>query len=72
MPCLVAAVVLATGPLAAAECVVPPGDVDGNGATGVTDVQCAILGALWALDGSVGPAPACIDGDPARTNRRRL
>lgn len=44
---------------AVAACSSPPGDVNGDGAASVTDVQCVVLGVLAALD--VGaPVPTCL------------
>lgn len=54
-----AALVALSSP-AAGICLSPPGDLDGSGATTVTDVQCSILANLWSLQGQLGPHPACI------------
>ncbi len=45
-----------------AACLSPPGDVTGNGATTVTDVQCNILANLWALSPSGSEFPVCVSG----------
>ena len=42
-------------------CLTPPGDLDGNGATNVVDVQCDILLTLWDLsDQPLAIAPPCL------------
>lgn len=61
--------VLGSGPLAAgAACIAPPGDVTNDGAATVSDVQCAILAALWAVDPIGIAEPACTDGAVERAD----
>jgi hypothetical protein len=36
------------------------GDLNDDGTTNVTDVQCGIIVGLWVQGGSVGEAPACL------------
>lgn len=43
-----------------AVCLPVPGDIDNSGATTVSDVQCAILGALWSLNSTTQLIPACL------------
>jgi hypothetical protein len=47
-----------TASAAWAGCPPLPGDVSGDGATSVVDVQCTLLVALWEL-GASGPLPLC-------------
>jgi hypothetical protein len=47
---------LLAGP-AAATCLDPPGDLNADGSTNITDVQCAVIVSLQAL--SSGPPPGC-------------
>ena len=47
---LVALMVAGWTTQASAICLAPPGDVNGNGATDVTDAQCAFLGTLWQIN----------------------
>jgi hypothetical protein len=58
--CGVASLFVAAG--AEAACPEVPGDVDGDLATSVTDVQCAIVVTLDGLDGVFGPPSACAVG----------
>jgi hypothetical protein len=46
--------------VAQAECLTPPGDVDGSGLTNVVDVQCALVTSLWYLNNQQGPIPNCV------------
>ncbi len=67
---LVSAVLVAAGAVrvAAAACVQPPADVNGDGVSNVTDVQCSILAALWSLS-QAGGTPSCVaGGDVARAD----
>ncbi|OGH77302.1 MAG: hypothetical protein A3C10_04175 [Candidatus Magasanikbacteria bacterium RIFCSPHIGHO2_02_FULL_48_18] len=41
-------------------CDLPKGEVTGDGAINVVDVQCTILTALWELAGKNGPMPICL------------
>lgn len=63
---------LASGSAAsAADCSGVVGDVTGDGAASVVDVQCGIIYALWDLSGQVGPEPGCSSTpgtDPADMN----
>ncbi len=46
-----------------AECLDPPGDLNGNGVSDVVDVQCSILTALNVLNnGPASPMPPCLNG----------
>ncbi|NUN13422.1 MAG: hypothetical protein HUU55_07280 [Myxococcales bacterium] len=49
---------LVSSPPAAAQCLNPPGDVDGNGTSNIVDVQCVILTVLAVLVGT--PTPPCV------------
>jgi hypothetical protein len=66
VPCLATATALALFGLslaptpAGAACVLPPGDVTGDGSTSVVDVQCEIVSALWILGGGVLSPPDCV------------
>jgi hypothetical protein len=60
-----------------ASCCAPPGecsaclstsDVNGNGATNVSDVMCLVLLALWDLGGRQAPQPACVVGPTGFAN----
>lgn len=63
--CLASGLLLAFGLASAAHavCLDPPGDLDGSGTTGVVDVQCSILLALWVIEGQTGPGPVCASAD---------
>jgi C1A family cysteine protease len=54
--------------IAGATCLSVPADINGDGATSVTDVQCAILANLWNLEGKTAAAPGCLGGDPQRAD----
>lgn len=57
--CAVAAMGALVSPTpAAAQCLNPPGDVDGNGTSNIVDVQCVILTVLAVLVGT--PTPPCV------------
>lgn len=51
-------------PSNAGQCLSPVGDVNGNGATNIVDVQCLILTSLWSLNNQEGLPPDCIAGAP--------
>lgn len=51
---------------ARATCLEPPGDVNGSGTVNVVDVQCALIVALWELEGSAD-APTCAGPEPTST-----
>lgn len=64
---VVAAVATLAGASAAAsaQCMDPIGDITGDGATDVVDVQCAVLSALYSLAPELGGALlVCASGDP--------
>lgn len=46
---------------AAARCAPVPGDLNGDGFTQISDVQCAILTTLWQ-QGGTGSPPSCLAG----------
>ncbi len=53
----------ACAPTPAAQCLAPPGDVDGSGATDLADVLCEVYAALaWATGGAT---PSCVASDTA-------
>jgi hypothetical protein len=49
-------------------CLESPGDVNGDGTTDISDVQCGIVAALWELAGSFGAMPMCCKGEWWRTD----
>ncbi|NUN16043.1 MAG: hypothetical protein HUU55_20645, partial [Myxococcales bacterium] len=54
-------IVLSSGPTYAQNlCGSPHGDLTGNGAVDVADIQCEILGNLWSLDTDAAPQPSCL------------
>ncbi len=55
---------LGSVPAAGAACLSPAGDLTGDGATNVADVQCLISTAIWDHLGKVDPQPTCLAGAP--------
>jgi hypothetical protein len=55
----------AASAVASAQCADPVGDITGDGATDVVDVQCAVLSALYSLAPELGgELLVCASGDP--------
>lgn len=56
---VIAGILIVAVPSMAGVCLEPPGDINGDQAATIADVQCSVLWTLWTLAGGVEESPVC-------------